>query len=67
MIDKAFNTLVLEIHYLGITEVELPTNEKKVLLYFCREVDTADIPLSITEDQAKQLYRDLEKLFSQII
>jgi hypothetical protein len=65
MISNAFEALVLEVNFLGIQAVEKQNKESRILLYFCREIDSVDAPLSITEDQAKQLYNDLEKLFSE--
>ena len=65
MIEKAFEAIVLEVHFLGIQYIELSNNEKKVLLYFCRDVDSVEAPLSLSEDQARQLYNDLKILFSE--
>ena len=65
MISNAFEALVLEVNFLGIQAVELPNKQSMVLLYFCREVDSVDAPLSITIGQAKQLYNDLDKLFTE--
>jgi hypothetical protein len=65
MTEKAFDAVVLEVHFLGIHHIKLSNNEKKVLLYFTRDVDSVEAPLSISEDQAKQLYNDLKSLFTE--
>ncbi len=64
---NTFSTLVLEVHFLGIEAVEVENKDTKtmVLFYFCREPDSTEIPLSLTEDQARQLYNDLRELFSE--
>ncbi len=71
MTNNIYQPLVLEVHFIGIEEIQLayrdniPSNDKMVLMYFCREPDSTEIPLSLSEGQAKQLYGDLKKLFSE--
>jgi hypothetical protein len=67
--DKIFDTLVIDVHFLGIENVQIIdidlTTNNKVLLYFCCEEDSVERPLSISEGQAKQLYNDLKDLFTE--
>lgn len=65
MNDEIFTTRALHVNFLGIQLIELPDKERRVLLYFTREPDTADVPLALTERQAEQLFEDLKKLFPE--
>lgn len=67
MLENTFDSLVLEVHYLNLDEVQLTNKNEcsdRVLLYFCRSIDSPTPPLSVTKGQANQLYRDLKKLFT---
>jgi hypothetical protein len=68
MDEEKFTGLVFECIYVGIqplTVTKEDSVENRVLLYFSREPDSAEVPLSITETQAQQLYEDLDKVFQK--
>ncbi len=63
--DNDFNTLVLKVNYIGsnlVSVIEGTDSVDVVLLYFTNEIDSAEVPLSLTRGQAEQLHKDLEKI-----
>lgn len=68
MNEEGFITLTLFINYVGIQLITVSNNgnfENKMLLYFSRELDSAEVPLCLTEKAAERLYNDLEKIFQK--
>jgi hypothetical protein len=68
MNEEKFTTLALNVNYVGVKPVSVIRDdefENKMLLYFSKEIDSAEVPLCITEIQAQQLYEDLEKIFQK--
>jgi hypothetical protein len=67
MADK-FEGLVFNCIYVGIQPITIEKSgiyENKILLYFSREIDSAEVPLCLSEIQAQQLLEDLEKIFQE--
>lgn len=66
--ENDFEGLVFECLYVGVQPISINKNdaiENRFLLYFSREPDSAEAPISISEIQAQQLYEDLEKILNK--